>query len=146
MISKSFLFSLSVKFACLILLVMHEIEQIIENIICTFQEISKTCWNSRYNVNKTYKYNVFILCISVIFHHHICSLLSSRFLVVYVSCARDNKGRAHILEITLDKTYPKCPPSVAGVGLLHQHVFHILSSLEKCEKPEIYIMPPGCAL
>ncbi|KAI3451883.1 hypothetical protein Pfo_008548 [Paulownia fortunei] len=26
----------------------------------------------------------------------------------------DNKGRAHILEITLDKTYPRCPPSVSA--------------------------------
>ncbi|XP_020554839.1 E3 ubiquitin-protein ligase FANCL isoform X2 [Sesamum indicum] len=26
---------------------------------------------------------------------------------------RDTKGRVHILEITLDKTYPRCPPSVS---------------------------------
>ncbi|CAA2960704.1 E3 ubiquitin- ligase FANCL isoform X1 [Olea europaea subsp. europaea] len=26
----------------------------------------------------------------------------------------DKKGRAHILEITLDKTYPKCPPAVSA--------------------------------
>ncbi|GAV80622.1 WD-3 domain-containing protein/FANCL_C domain-containing protein [Cephalotus follicularis] len=26
----------------------------------------------------------------------------------------DNKGRVHVMEIQLDKTYPKCPPSVSG--------------------------------
>ncbi|KAH6759901.1 zinc ion binding protein [Perilla frutescens var. frutescens] len=29
----------------------------------------------------------------------------------------DNKGRAHILEVTLDKTYPRSPPSVSAVQL-----------------------------
>lgn len=42
--------------------------------------------------------------------------LSIRVTFVYLS-ARDKKGRVHILEVQLDKTYPKCPPSVSAVGI-----------------------------
>lgn len=31
---------------------------------------------------------------------------------------RDKKGRLHFMEIQLDKTYPKSPPSISAVGFL----------------------------
>ncbi|KAH0850770.1 hypothetical protein HID58_095253 [Brassica napus] len=34
--------------------------------------------------------------------------------VEFVNMYRDNKGRAHILELQLDRDYPKCPPSLSS--------------------------------
>lgn len=48
-----------------------------------------------------------IVCITVLCHY---------FLVIAI--ARDKKGRVHYMEIQLDKSYPKSPPSISVVGII----------------------------
>lgn len=51
-------------------------------------------------------------------------MLSSLFLIAYPVIllvyfgARDKKGRVHVMEIQLDKAYPRVPPMVSAVCLL----------------------------
>ncbi|KAF2295670.1 hypothetical protein GH714_033538 [Hevea brasiliensis] len=55
-------------------------------------------------------------------------LISFRIVVTFVYLStRDKKGRVHILEVQLDKTYPKCPPSVAAVGCTY--IFNVKWSM-----------------
>ncbi|KAG8641099.1 E3 ubiquitin-protein ligase FANCL isoform X2 [Manihot esculenta] len=45
---------------------------------------------------------------------HLVNLAGDLKFISFRIVARDKKGRVHILEVQLDKTYPKCPPSVSA--------------------------------